>query len=99
MNKIILIPLVFLFQSCVTREYVNARIWLNNFHIAKRYCDSNPDMSKLKFYRDVIVNGESKLQTLSVCDIDENEESAQFVAMKKADFLNIMNKLSDKSKK
>lgn len=71
--------------SCnVTREEIEATVWLNNFPPAS-LCLTNPELSQYGFYRR-LNNG--KLEFMSMC----KKEARDFFAIPKADFNRLLDR-------
>jgi hypothetical protein len=90
MKTLFLISTLLFLSSCITREEVDAVIWLNNFNDDKNsmagVCERNPEIKQYGFYRK-LNNG--KLEFVSIC----NTTARNYLAVQKDDF----NRLIDKA--
>jgi wobble nucleotide-excising tRNase len=82
--------LLFLLTSCVTREQVEATLFLNNFNdkdnSLAELCERVPELKQRGFYRRL---NDGKLETVSIC----NPIARDFLAIHKDD----LNRLLDKA--
>jgi len=83
-NFIILILISLFFVSCVTREQIQATIWLNNFNDSiQPICARDPELKNYGFYRKL---NTGKIEFVSVCSL----QAVHFVALPEKDFNNIL---------
>lgn len=72
----------FLVSGCLTRDKIDAAIWMNNYPIPQKICDENPVLNLYGHYRVVVIDGVEKKELISICQ----KESAPFFGMHKDDF-------------
>lgn len=77
MKKLIFILL--LLSSCMTREKIEATVWLTNAPLPLEYCQQIPELKLYGFYRK-LNNG--KIEFVSFC----KKESRDFVTMPRSEF-------------
>lgn len=76
----------------VSRESIEATIWLNNMPIPREICDREPDLQRRGFYRKL---ESGKYELVSFC----KPQARDFVAMPSKDFNNILDKTLPKEKR
>ena len=69
--------------SCVTREKIEATIWLTNAPLPLEYCDQIPELRQYGFYRKLDTG---KIEFVSFC----KKESRDFVTMPRSEFDKIL---------
>ena len=72
-----------LFFGCVTREKIEATIWLTNAPLPLEYCEQIPELKMYGFYRKLNNN---KIEFVSFC----KKESRDFVTMPRSEFDEIL---------
>lgn len=96
MKSFLLFVVLISASSCLTREEVEAVIFLNNFNNSKgsmsEVCDRNPEIRSYGFYR-VLDDGNKEF--VSVC----NPIARDFLAVHKDDFNRLMDRALPKPRK
>lgn len=94
MKKLILLSL--LFTSCITREEIDAVVFLNNFNSEKNelaeLCERVPELKQRGFYRRL---NNDKLETVSIC----NPQARNYLAVHRDDFNRLLDKALPKPRK
>lgn len=83
MKKLLLLSL--LLSSCISREEVEAVIFLNNFHAMGPICERTPEIKQYGFYRKL---NDGKLEFVSIC----NSTARNYLAVHKDDFNRLLDK-------
>lgn len=87
-NILAIISLLFL-SSCISREEVEAVIWLNNFNDESNsmagVCERNPEIKQYGFYRKL---NSGKLEFVSIC----NQTAINYLGVQKDDFNRLLDK-------
>ncbi len=83
----VIFALLFL-GSCVTRNRINAYLWLNNSPVPQEICDREPALKEYGIYRRL---NDGNFEFISVCDI----RMKNFLAMHKDDLARILNETQE----
>jgi len=73
------------FQGCVSRQELNAAIWLNNAPLPDELCDASPLNRLYGFYRRL---NDGKIEFVSFC----NPDAADWISMHKDDFKRLLDR-------
>ncbi len=90
MKTLIILISLFTF-GCITRDEVNATIWLNNFKAIQENCLKFPELYDFGFYRKL---NSGKIEFISIC----SETAKDMLSIYKVDYNNLLDKALPKKK-
>jgi hypothetical protein len=77
--------------GCLSREQVDAKVWLNNAPLPAELCAKLPELKEYGFYRKL---NDGTIEFMSFCD----PRAADWLSMYKTDYGKIMDQLLPKPK-